>query len=153
MRNKKKLIVNQLDKKIAPFQDVKEITIPSVGWISAIRNALNMTMAQLGDKLNLTRQGVKYHEESEAKGTISLNTLRDFGEAMDLKLVYGFIPKDGSLENMIEKKAEELARRLVQRTNQNMVLEDQGIYGENIEKNIEELADELQREMKKSLWD
>jgi len=142
-----------LNKKIAPFQDVKEISVPSAGWISAIRKALNMTMAQLGDKLNLTRQGVKYHEESEAKGTISLNTLRDFGEAMDLKLVYGFIPKDGSLENMIEKKAEELARRLVQRTNQNMVLEDQGIYGENIEKNIEELADELQREMKKSLWD
>lgn len=153
MRNKRKLIVDQMDRNIAPFQEVRNITAPSAGWISAIRNALNMTMAQLGDKLNLTRQGVKYHEESEAKGTISLNTLRDFGEAMDLKLVYGFIPKDGSLENLIHKKAEELARKIVLRTNQNMVLEDQGIYGDKIDKNIEELTQELKREMKKSLWD
>ena len=153
MRNNKKLLVQQIDKKIAPFQEVNNVVVPNVGWISAIRNALNMTMAQLGDKLSMTRQGVKYHEESEVKGSISLNTLRDIGEAMDLKLVYGFVPKDGTIENLIDKKARALAETIVQRTNQNMLLEDQGIYNSKLESNIEELAEELKREMSKSLWD
>ncbi|WP_107038588.1 mobile mystery protein A [Brumimicrobium mesophilum] len=153
MRNNKKLLVEQIDRKIAPFQEVNNVIIPNVGWISAIRNAINMTMAQLGDKLNMTRQGVKYHEESEIKGSITLNTLREFGEAMDLKLVYGFVPKDGTIENLIDRKAKELATKIVMRTNQNMVLEDQGIYGDKIDNNIEELTEVLKREMRKSLWD
>ena len=153
MRNNKKLLVEQIDKKIAPFKAVNNVVVPNVGWISAIRNALNMTMAQLGDKLNMTRQGVKYHEESEVKGSISINTLRDIGEAMDLKLVYGFVPKDGTIGNLVDKKAIALAKIIVQRTNQNMLLEDQGIYNEKLDRNIEELAKELKREMSKSLWD
>jgi hypothetical protein len=34
-----------------------------------------------------------------------------------------------------------------------MLLEDQGIYNEKLDRNIEELAEELKREMSKSLWD
>ena len=39
------------------------------------------------------------------------------------------------------------------RTNQNMKLEDQGIGDDKINETIKELADELKREMRKSLWD
>lgn len=153
MRNKRKLIVEQLDNKIAPFQKVKNVIVPDTGWVSAIRKALNMTLAQLGDKLGISRQGVKHLEDSEAKGSISLNTLKDIGEAMDLKLVYGFVPKDESIEKLIDRKARELATRIVLRTNHNMVLEDQAVYGDKIEKNIEELTEEFKRELNKSIWD
>lgn len=153
MRNKKKLLIEQLDQKLQPFQKVKMVLVPNKGWINTIRTALNMTMAQLGTKLNITRQGVKKIEESEAKGTISINSLKEVGETLDLKFVYGFIPKDGSIDNLINSKAEKLARKIVLRTNQNMKLEDQGIGEKKINESIKDLANEIKREMRKSLWD
>ena len=70
-----------------------------------------------------------------------------------MKFVYGFFPKEGTIEGLVDLKAEKLARRIVLRTNQNMKLEDQGIGDEKIAKTIKELAVEIKREMKKSLWD
>lgn len=153
MRNKRKLLIEQLDQKLKPFQKTEMVVIPSEGWINAIRTALNMTMAQLGSKLNMTRQGVNNIEKSEAKGAISINSLKAVGEALDLKFVYGFVPKDGTIDNLIQLKAEKLARKIVLRTNQNMKLENQAIGDDKIKASIEELANEIKREMRKSLWD
>ena len=153
MRNKKKLLIEQLDQKLKYFQKTEMVLVPDKGWINTIRTVLNMTMAQLGTKLNITRQGVKSIEESEAKGTISLNSLKDIAEALDLKFVYGFVPKDGTIDNLINSKAEKLARKIVLRTNQNMKLENQGIRDEKINESIIDLANEIKREMRKSLWD
>lgn len=153
MRNKHSLLIEQLDQKLQPFDQTKKALVPERGWINTIRTTLNMTMAQLGTKLNITRQGVKNLEESEANGTITLNSLRDVSNAMDLKLVYAMVPKDGTINDLVNVKAEKLARRIVMRTNQNMKLEDQGIGEKKLAKTIQELANEIKREMRKSLWD
>lgn len=153
MRNKRKLLIEQLDQKLQPFSETRKLLVPERGWVNTIRTTLNMTMAQLGTKLSITRQGVQKMENSEANGTITLNSLKDTANAMDLKLVYGLVPKNGTINDLIQIKAEKLARKIVLRTNQNMKLEDQGIGDEKIAKNIKELADEIKREMKKSLWD
>jgi predicted DNA-binding mobile mystery protein A len=110
-------------------------------------------MAQLGSKLNITRQGVKKIEESEASGTITLNSLKNVANAMDLKLVYAMVPKNGTISDLIHLKAEKLAKKIVLRTNQNMKLEDQGVGDEKITKIIKELTYDIEREMRKSLWD
>lgn len=153
MRNKEKLLIEQLDQKLQPFLESRKVLIPERGWINTIRTTLNMTMAQLGAKLNITRQGVKRIEESEANGTITLNSLKDAAMEMDLKLVYALVPKNGNINDLIQTKAEKLAQRIVLRTNQNMKLEDQGIGDERMAETIKELADEIKREMRKSLWD
>lgn len=153
MRNKKVLIVEQLDQKIEPFLATTTIPVPNRGWINTLRAGLNMTLAQLGAKLNITRQGAKRIEESEAKGTISINSLKAVAAALELKLVYGFVPLDGSLNNLIEKKAQILAQKIVERTHQNMQLEDQGISDDKVKQSILDLANEMKREMRRSLWD
>lgn len=153
MRNKRKLLIEQLDQKLKPFQKTEMVLVPTKGWINTIRTTLNMTMAQLGTKLKITRQGVRSIEESEAKGSISINSLKEVGEALDLKFVYGFVPKDGTIDNLINTKAEKLAQKIVLRTNQNMKLEAQGIGDEKINATIKDLANEIKREMRKSLWD
>ena len=153
MRNKKQLLIEQLDQKLKPFQKTEMVLVPDKGWINTIRTTLNMTMVQLGTKLGVTKQGVNKIEDSEAKGSISINSLKEVGNALDLKLVYGFVPKDGTINNLINLKAEKLAKKIVLRTNLNMKLEDQGIGDEKITKTIKELADEIKREMRKSLWD
>ena len=153
MRNTRKLLIEQLDQKLKPFQKIEMVLIPNNGWINTIRTTLNMTMAQLGTRLKITRQGVRSIEKSETKGSISINSLKEVGMALDLKFVYGFVPKDGTIDNLINIKAEKLAEKIVLRTNQNMKLEDQGIGEKKIKEIIEDLANEIKREMKKSLWD
>lgn len=153
MRNKRKLLIEQLDQKLHYFYESRAIMVPERGWTNAIRTTLNMTMAQLGTKLNITRQGVKRIEESEANGSITLNSLKDVANVMDLKLVYALVPKNGTIDDLIQTKAEQLAQKIVMRTNQNMKLEDQGIGDHKLAETINELAQEIKREMRKSLWD
>ena len=153
MRNKKILLIEQLNHKLQPFSECRNVLVPQRGWIHTIRTSLNMTMEQLGNKLNITRQGVKRIEESEANSTITLNSLKGVAKAMDLKLVYALVPINGNIDDLIQIKAEKLAKKIVLRTNQNMKLEDQGIGDEKLAKTIKELANEIKREMKKSLWD
>ena len=153
MRNKKQLLIEQLDQKLEPFKKAEMVLVPDKGWLNAIRTTLNMTMAQLGNKIGVTKQGVNKIEESEAKGSISINSLKEAGAALDLKLVYGFVPNDGTIDDLINNKATILARKIVSRTNQNMKLEGQGISEEKLKKSVIDLAKEIKREMKKSLWE
>lgn len=153
MRDKRKLLIEHLDHKLQSFTQAKTVVVPERGWINTIRTTLNMTLAQLGNKLNITRQGVKSLEESEANGSITLNSLKDIANAMDLKLVYALVPKEDTINHLIQLKAGKLARKIVMRTNQNMQLEDQGIADEKLTISINELANEIKRELRKSLWD
>lgn len=153
MRNKRNLLIEQLDQKLQPFAESRKVLVPERGWIHTIRTTFNMTMAQLGNQLNITRQGVKRIEDSEANGTLTLNSLKDVATALDLKLVYALVPKNGTINDLIQEKADKLAKKIVLRTNQNMKLEDQGIADDKIAETIKELAYEIKREMRKSLWD
>ena len=153
MRNKKKLLIEQLDQKLAHFNDAGKVPVPQKGWIHTIRTTLNMTRLQLSNKLGLTKGAVQKIEDREATGQITINKLKEVAKALDMQLVYGFIPIDGAIEYLIDTKAENLARKIVERTNQNMILEDQGIAYEKLEESIKDLASELKRELRKSLWD
>ncbi len=103
--------------------------------------------------MSLTPQSIRAIESREKEGTITLNALKQAASALAMKLVYGFVPNDGSLEKIIEEKARNRAREIVMRTSTTMKLEDQENSQERIKQAIEDLADELQREIPKSLWD
>lgn len=148
-----KLIIRQLDKKIQPFLLLKDVAVPAGGWVKTIRTAINMSLRQLGNKLFITPQSVKRIEDREAEGNVTLHTLREVAEALDMQLVYAFIPKDGSIEQMIARNASKMAHKIVLRAHTTMELEDQGTGGEDVKLAIRELTEELKREMPRSLWD
>jgi len=151
--DKRKLQLQQISNKMLYLKQLNSIAVPPTGWIKAIRNALGMSAQQLGNKLSITRQGVQDLENREKEGTVTLKALREAAKAMDLQLVYGFVPLDGSLEELIERKAREMAAQIVGRTNATMKLEDQENSQQRIEKAIEERTIALKNEMPKSLWD
>lgn len=150
---KKSLQLQQLNSKMIEFSSLKKTVIPSTGWMKVIRTSLGLSLQQLGEKLSITKQSVKEMEDREREGSISLKTLKEFGKTMDMKLVYGFVPNDGSLEALIERKALELATKIVKRTSHTMKLEDQENSKKRIEKAIQERAAELKNEMPNILWD
>ncbi len=149
----KKLIREQIDNKIVKFSELYDIVIPPQGWIYSIRQGINMSLRQLGQKLSITPQSVREIEQREKNGTISIKVLRQVATALNMKFVYGFIPSERTLEGMIEKRAEELAKNIVERTSVQMGLEDQKNTPERIEKAIKEKAAEIKNDLPKILWD
>lgn len=150
---KKSLQIQQLNSKMLAFESLQKITPPPTGWIKAIRIAIGMSQLQLGNRLSITKQSVQDIERREKEGSVTIKALREIARALDMKLVYGLIPNDGSLEAMIERKAKELATQIVLRTSNNMKLEDQENTKQRIEKAIQERAVAIKNEMPKTLWD
>jgi predicted DNA-binding mobile mystery protein A len=149
----KSLQLQQLNSKMLGFAALKQVTIPPTGWIKAIRTALGMSMQQLGNKLSISKQGILDIENREKEGSITIKSLKEIGRVLDMQLVYGFVPNDGSLEALIEKRATELATKIVMRTSNTMKLEDQGNSSQRIEKAITERTAEIKHKMPKILWD
>jgi predicted DNA-binding mobile mystery protein A len=150
---KKSLQLQQLNNKMSGFATLKQVAIPPTGWIKAIRTAIGMSMQQLGNKLNVSKQGILDIEKREKDGSITIKSLKEIARALDMQLVYGFVPNDGSLDALIEKRATELATKIVMRTSNTMKLEDQGNSNKRIQKAIEERAASIKNEMPKILWD
>ena len=151
--SKKSLQIQQLNSKMLAFAPLQKVPPPPTGWIKAIRNAIGMSMLQLGKRLSITKQSVQDIERREKDGSISIKALREAARALDMQLIYGFVPNDGSLEALIDRKAKELATQIVQRTSNSMKLEDQENSKQRIEKAIEERATIIKNEMPKTLWD
>jgi transcriptional regulator with XRE-family HTH domain len=133
---RKSLELQQLSNKIKGFAAIPFAAVPHAGWIKAVRTALGMTLQQVGQKAG-----------------ISLRSLQQAAAAMDMHLVYGFVPNAGSLEALIEQRALELATQVVMRTHQNMVLENQSNSEERLQAAIAERAAIFRVEMPKILWD
>ena len=150
---KRSLQLQQMDARLKPYVALSRDTIPSVGWIKAIRTALGMSMEQLGRKLSVTKQAIADLEKREKDGSVTIKALKEAARAMDLQLVYGFVPADGSLETLVERKAAELATRIVMRTAQTMQLEDQANSAERLQAAVRERTAELKRDMPGMLWD
>jgi len=150
---KNKLQIEQLDDKMKVYAPLANVYIPPTGWIKAIRLALGMSLQQLAKRIYITKQSIQEIEQREKDGSISLKSLRETAMALDMELVYGFVPKDGSLEALIDRKARELATKIVLRTSNTMKLEDQEISENRLKKAIEERTLQLKHEMPKILWD
>ena len=129
------------------------MVVPPTGWLKAVRVSLGMSLQQLADKLSITKQSVQEIELREKEGAITLKSLRETANALDMHLVYGLVPKDGSIEKLIDRKAKELATRIVLRTSNTMKLEDQENTQQRLKKAIEERTAVIKNELPKMLWD
>ncbi len=148
-----KLIIEQTDKKLSIYKPLLNLNIPEKGWIHTIRTALGMSYRQLSNRLKMSTSASQKIEEREQEGRITIKVLEETAHALDLKLVYGFIPKHGSIKSMIENRAYELAKEIVLRTSSNMALEDQKTSDERLKKAIEDRAQQIIYEMPRYLWD
>jgi predicted DNA-binding mobile mystery protein A len=152
MKNNK-LQFQQLNEKLAQLNVLQHVNVPPIGWIKAIRNGIGMSMEQLGKKLSITKQGVMDIEKREKEGAVTIKSMQELAKALDLKFVYGFVPNAGSLEQMLENRALEIATKIVERTSNTMKLEDQANSKERIEKAIKERSSEIINKTPKILWD
>jgi predicted DNA-binding mobile mystery protein A len=82
--SKKSLQLQQLNSKMMGFASLKKVVMPPTGWVKAIRTAIGMSMQQLGNKLNVSKQAVMDIEKREKEGSITIKSLREIARAMDM---------------------------------------------------------------------
>jgi len=97
--------LRQLSKSLAAFEVAKSNPRPQLGWLRAIREALGITLNQVGKNMRATRQRIKNFEDAERQDRITLASLRRVAEAMGCELVYAIVPKSGTIVELAEKQA------------------------------------------------
>lgn len=137
-----------LDQRLAAWRQVPSATPPR-GWLRAIRETLGMPRAELARRLGVSGQAVAKLEASEADGSIGLDSLRRAAEALDCTLVYGVVP-NASLEEIVDRRARDVARRQVGLAQHTMLLEDQRGGDEDAERLLDEFAEQAKRSP--ALW-
>ena len=140
---------SNLDKRMKRFGEVRRFTPPVRGWIKAVREALGMTTAQLAKRLKVKQPTVVRLEQSEAKETIELATLRRVAAALDCTLVYAFVPNK-PLERIVRDRARLFARRRREPVEHSMLLEDQSVKAKDTEKRLDEIVRETNPRL---FWD
>src|SRR5882672_11114917 len=132
---------SRLDERFQELGLVKRYASPVRGWIKAIRDGLGMSTEQLAKRLGIRQPSVVALEQSEAKGTIELATLRRVAEALDCTLVYALVPSK-PLETTIRDRARAFGRRRRGPIEHSMLLEDQKVTARDAEARLDEIVRE-----------
>lgn len=130
---------SKLDERFRELGPVTRYTPPVRGWIKAVREALGMTTEQLGKRLGIKQPSVVAIEQSEARGTIELATLRRVADALDCTLVYAFVPNK-PLESAVRDRARGFLRRRRAPVEQTMLLEGQSVRSTSAEARLDEVV-------------
>lgn len=95
----------QLDKELKYYRWAAREKNPTQGLLKAVRNALGVPTAEILERLDVNPSVLFRLEQSESRGTISLNRLHQVAAAMDCKLIYAIVPRNGkTLEELAEKR-------------------------------------------------
>jgi predicted DNA-binding mobile mystery protein A len=142
---------SHLDERFKALTPTRQYAVPVCGWAKAVREALGLTTAQLALRLGVKQPSVVAMEQSEAKGTIELATLRRVAAAMDCTLVYALIP-NRPLETMVRERARAFLRERQGPVEHSMLLEDQAVMaaGQDEEARLDEIVRETNPRL---FWD
>lgn len=144
---------NQLDRK---FADLKNRSVgswlPGEGWVKEIRNALGMSMSDLGKRLGVIPARISRIEKDEISGKVTLETMSKVAEAMNCEFVYLLIPKNGSLEATVQHQAIQVAGKILGPVDTNMKLENQGTSSSSKKELLNSVAQDILTNHDRKLW-
>ena len=147
----KKVIREQLDKKLALLKDLASTGMPSQGWIRVIREALGLSAAQLGKKTGIDQSRVSRLENAEKDGDLKLSSLHKIAKGLNMKFVYGFVP-EGTLEAMVRDQAKRIALRRLETLDTTMRLEQQALSDEDKNKALADMIEKILIDPPKDFW-
>lgn len=142
----------QLDKRLSLLQSADTFARPPRGWLKAIREALGMTTTQLAQRLGVAQSRVVAIEQGETKGTITLNSLEKAAQALNCRLVYALVPRH-SLEETIENRALQVAKKRLKSASHTMALEAQGVDEADESEQLKRLVKQLIEKGGSKLWE
>jgi len=85
------------------------------GWVRSVREATGIPVEELARRMGVKRWEIRRLELAEEDSRIQLGTLRRAAEGLGCELVYGLVPKEGTLEELAAAQAEVREAALVRR--------------------------------------
>lgn len=146
-----RLRVEQLDRTLGSFLQLKGKHTPRDGWLRAIREALGRSLRAQASRIGVSAPTLLKAESAEAEGRITLGQLRKLAEALDCELVYALVPRQPLLET-VEQQAERLARHEVLGVSHSMDLEAQRPSDQFVARQVAQRKDELLAGSWSKLW-
>lgn len=146
-----RLARKNLDRRLSKL-DREAVAMPPFGWIRAIREALGMSPAQLAKRMGVSRPRINTLEKAEKTDATTLKSLRQAAEAMDCTLVYAFVP-NGSLDDIVQKRAQRKADKQLTRLEHTMRLENQTPDKPDLADERERLRRDILNGNPRKLWD
>jgi Fic-DOC domain mobile mystery protein B/predicted DNA-binding mobile mystery protein A len=150
-RKFKDLRLKQLRDTLDWAAQIKDLRVPSAGWIKAIRTALGMPQSFLARRLKVSAAAVAQYETAEREGTITISTLRKVADGLDCEFVYAIIPRT-SLDAIREQRARDVAWKTVRSVSQTMALEEQSLTKDEEYERARELARQILQEHSRKMW-
>jgi predicted DNA-binding mobile mystery protein A len=145
----KKLIREQLSAKLENLRALS--SLPEHGWIKLIREALAMSTYELAQRTGIDQSRISRIENAEVNGDFKLSSMKKIAEGLNMKFVYGFIPKE-SLEEMTRQQARKIALKRMDKVNHTMRLEDQELDNKDKEKALEDMIQKILIDQPKDFW-
>ncbi len=152
MKSKHRRVMReQLDSTFAQLSKIKVLQPPVKGWLRAIREALGLSGKQLGERMGVSQPRVVQLEKDEVSGAVTMKTMRQTAAAMDCVFVYAVVPR-ASLAVTIRNQAYKVAEKRLSRTSHTMLLEDQQVSNEELQKILKAKVDGFCRDLPKDFW-
>ena len=95
----------RLDLEMRSYRQAGREKNPTNGLLRAVRQTLNIPVAEVAKKMGVCRSVVFDLEAREPRNTITLKSMSRMAQAMDCKVVYGIVPNGGKkLEDLVEER-------------------------------------------------
>lgn len=96
----------ELDSQFRELAKLQGFGTPRCGWVKTVRLALGMNSETLGRRIGISQQGVRKLEQSEADGSISLNTLAKIANGLNCEVRYVLVPRISLMDQVMARAME-----------------------------------------------
>lgn len=135
-------------EKIKKKDNINEHRKSKRGHIFKMRQRLGMTLKQLSNMVGISTSTMAQTEKREASKEITLKNMERIAKCLNCTFIYEFKPIQ-NVEIFIKENAMIKARKIIERTDVHMALEDQEVKI-SIDERIEKFANKLIR--KRQVW-
>jgi transcriptional regulator with XRE-family HTH domain len=92
--------LRELNDAAMAFHVARETAKNIHGWLRTVRQVVGIPAAEAAERIGVKQGEIFRAEYTEGRGAIELQTLRRAAESLGCELVYGLVPKEGTLAEM-----------------------------------------------------
>jgi transcriptional regulator with XRE-family HTH domain len=112
----KESLRRELEHNLMPFLVAKQTTAGVKGWARLVRRSQDLSAAVVAERLGFKKREIMRIETAEMNGTVNLFYLRCLAVVMGYDVVYAFVPKETTFEEIAERERKAHKRRRDQKS-------------------------------------
>jgi transcriptional regulator with XRE-family HTH domain len=94
----------ELEAMAVPFEAVRKQIDGVRGWLRTVRQMDAAAVKEIASRMGVLKREILRLEVAEERERITLGKLREVANAMDYELVYSFVPKQTTFEELAQRE-------------------------------------------------